>query len=113
VEKWEENRTALDGVNGEEAQERDNILHGGATALAEDITNNAMDVDAAGSSTREPSDDSDSDDDSDDSSDVAMVPMADILNARYGCENVSPSPDLGPKFLRTLNVLFVPVEALP
>jgi SET domain-containing protein 6 len=31
--------------------------------------------------------DEDSDDD-DDSSNVAMVPLADMLNARYGCENV-------------------------
>lgn len=30
-----------------------------------------------------------SDDDEDDPSDVAMVPMADILNARWGSENVS------------------------
>lgn len=29
------------------------------------------------------------DDDDDDSSDTAMVPMADMLNARYGLENVS------------------------
>lgn len=28
-------------------------------------------------------------DDEDDPSDVAMVPMADLLNARWGCENVS------------------------
>lgn len=27
-------------------------------------------------------------DDGDDSSDVAMVPMADMLNARFGCNNV-------------------------
>lgn len=33
-------------------------------------------------------DDGDSEDDDDDPSDVAMVPMADMLNARYGCENV-------------------------
>lgn len=32
-------------------------------------------------------DDDDSDDD-DDTADVAMVPLADMLNARYGCENV-------------------------
>jgi N-lysine methyltransferase SETD6 len=30
-----------------------------------------------------------SDDEEDDPSDVAMVPMADILNARWGSENVS------------------------
>ena len=30
----------------------------------------------------------DDDDDVEDPSDVAMVPMADMLNARYGCENV-------------------------
>jgi len=30
----------------------------------------------------------DSDDEDDDSGDVAMVPMADMLNARFGCNNV-------------------------
>lgn len=30
------------------------------------------------------------DDEEDDPSDVAMVPMADLLNARWGSENVSP-----------------------
>ena len=34
-------------------------------------------------------DDEDSDDDDDDPGNVAMVPIADMLNARYGCENVS------------------------
>lgn len=33
--------------------------------------------------------DSDEDDEEDGASDVAMVPMADILNARWGSENVS------------------------
>ena len=38
-------------------------------------------------------DDDDSEDEGEDadSSDVAMVPMADMLNARYGSENVRPS----------------------
>lgn len=37
----------------------------------------------------EGADDGDSDDEDDeDPSDVAMVPIADMLNARYGCENV-------------------------
>jgi SET domain-containing protein 6 len=36
----------------------------------------------------EPEDEEEDDDDGDDSSDVAMVPMADMLNARYGSENV-------------------------
>lgn len=35
--------------------------------------------------------DDDDSDDEDDPSDVAMVPMADMLNARYGCENVRSS----------------------
>lgn len=30
----------------------------------------------------------DEDDDDDDAGDVAMVPMADMLNARFGCNNV-------------------------
>ena len=32
--------------------------------------------------------DGDEDDDGDDAGDVAMVPMADMLNARFGCNNV-------------------------
>jgi SET domain-containing protein 6 len=32
--------------------------------------------------------DEDDSDDDDDSADVAMVPLADMLNARYRCENV-------------------------
>ncbi|KAH7912417.1 hypothetical protein BJ138DRAFT_1083668 [Hygrophoropsis aurantiaca] len=52
----------------------------------------AMDVDAADSPDKgdhnEPEDDGGSDeDDADDPADVAMVPMADLLNARYGSEN--------------------------
>jgi N-lysine methyltransferase SETD6 len=41
----------------------------------------------AESDPEEMEDDDDSDDD-DDPGNVAMVPMADMLNARYGCENV-------------------------
>jgi SET domain-containing protein 6 len=33
-------------------------------------------------------DDSDETEDEDDPANVAMVPLADMLNARYGCENV-------------------------
>jgi len=32
--------------------------------------------------------DSSSDENDDDPANVAMVPLADMLNARYGCENV-------------------------
>ena len=34
------------------------------------------------------SDETDDGDDEDDPANVAMVPLADMLNARYGCENV-------------------------
>ena len=34
------------------------------------------------------SDESEDGDDEDDPANVAMVPLADMLNARYGCENV-------------------------
>ena len=33
-------------------------------------------------------DEDETEDDEDDPADVAMVPLADMLNARYGCENV-------------------------
>lgn len=35
-----------------------------------------------------PTNEDSEDEDEDDPSDIAMVPMADMLNARYGCENV-------------------------
>lgn len=41
----------------------------------------------------------DSDDEDEDPSDVAMVPMADMLNARYGSENVG--------FIITSNTYFL------
>ena len=34
------------------------------------------------------SDEDETEDDEDDPANVAMVPLADMLNARYGCENV-------------------------
>jgi N-lysine methyltransferase SETD6 len=43
------------------------------------------------SNSEEIEDDEDTDDDNDDPGNVAMVPIADMLNARYGCENVRPS----------------------
>ena len=53
----------------------------------------AMDVDAQASATdehleEEASDDDDDDDEETNTLEVAMVPLADILNARYQCENV-------------------------
>ena len=54
----------------------------------------AMDVDAPGSTTNEHLEEEEKGDDGDDDEEetstleVAMVPLADILNARYQCENV-------------------------
>jgi N-lysine methyltransferase SETD6 len=45
---------------------------------------------AAAANEGEDNDDNEEDDE-EDPGDVAMVPMADMLNARYGCENVSDS----------------------
>jgi SET domain-containing protein 6 len=84
VEKW-------DGADVEDQQQSD-----------PPETNDMMDVDdQVGDVTNglpingEPvlggKDDSDSED-GDDPADIAMVPMADVLNARYGSENVHPSP---------------------
>ncbi|KIY44533.1 SET domain-containing protein [Fistulina hepatica ATCC 64428] len=59
-------------------------------------SSNAMDVDAQSllpdyheqqEGDGNPVDDNDSDSDDEDGGDVSMVPMADMLNARYGCEN--------------------------
>jgi SET domain-containing protein 6 len=51
----------------------------------------AMDVDEQrpAPESEEINDEDEDEDDDEDSSDVAMVPMADILNARYQTENVS------------------------
>jgi N-lysine methyltransferase SETD6 len=80
VKKWQEE----DGEND------------GATQIDESppedpSKKHAMDVDADESFAPAHGEDTGGDSDSDDEedpSDVAMVPMADILNARYGCENV-------------------------
>jgi SET domain-containing protein 6 len=58
----------------------------------------AMDVDAAASATKERAESSENEDSEDEDDDeetntleVVMVPLADILNARYQCENVQDS----------------------
>lgn len=72
------------------------------TRKADTRSHDEMDIDEVPSPANddgEPSQDShedetynNDDDDAEDSSDVAMVPMADMLNARYGSENVRLSP---------------------
>lgn len=88
VEKWE-------GDEGDEREEDEN-----ENENENDISHDGMEVD------EEPSTPNDSvvsdriegvevveedDEEDDDPSDVAMVPMADMLNARYGSENVRHS----------------------
>lgn len=90
VEKWE-------GSGEDEGQEK---------SVEHDSDENAMEVDpesteqargqgeggeagqeeVEGEETRE-----EEEEESDDSGDIAMVPMADMLNARYGTENVRPA----------------------
>lgn len=56
--------------------------------------------------------DSDSEDDEkDDPSDVAMVPMADILNARWGSENVSSDLPYSACILVSLCFIRFPCQA--
>lgn len=79
VEKWE----------GED-EAHDVLQAAGEVAVQED--QHAMDVDgeAEGDGSNEPGMEDNEDEDEEDPSDVAMVPMADMLNARYGSENVRP-----------------------
>lgn len=73
-----------DAEGAEDAMEVD----GASAADAQAIVEEQDEVD-------EPSyvvDDDDDSDDEEDPSDVAMVPMADMLNARYGSENVRCHP---------------------
>ncbi|KAJ3564428.1 hypothetical protein NP233_g8304 [Leucocoprinus birnbaumii] len=76
VEKW----------NGDEDEDDDAAGNVGNTSLG-----SAMDVDdrdqGQGSEHAEEEEEDGDDEDVDDSSDVAMVPMADLLNARYQTEN--------------------------
>lgn len=58
-----------------------------------DMDVDEQDLDGERAGTTDEIEDGDGDDD-DDPSDVAMVPMADILNARYQTENVSTVCDL-------------------
>lgn len=88
VERWE----------GEDGEQEDNTAaNTSADSQSMDIADtsmgsgNGMDVDEEGpppmaeAQTLEQGDSDDEDEE--DASDVAMVPMADMLNARYGCEN--------------------------
>lgn len=85
VEKWEdenepqgETSTPGSGISDSEGMDVD---HSSPSAVVEG--ENDEDGDAG--------DSEDEDEDREDPSDVAMVPMADMLNARYGSENVSMS----------------------
>lgn len=79
VEKWE----------GDEDEDEDETSAEAAdTSLGSAMDVDEQDHDHETADHAEASEDS-SDEDGEDSSDVAMVPMADILNARYQTENVS------------------------
>jgi len=80
VEKWE---------TSEKSEEEDHADDESAEALAtSDIPMAKYKQSAHSINALESEMDDSGDEDLEDSSDVAMVPMADILNARYGCENV-------------------------
>ena len=86
MEKWE----------GDEGIEAQHIEANTSADIGMDIGNasagSGMDVDEDPADTQQPDESEDSDDeDAGDPSDVAMVPMADMLNARYRSENVSVS----------------------
>jgi N-lysine methyltransferase SETD6 len=89
VEKWK----------GDEAIEAQHIETNIDADIGMDIGNTSagseMDVDEDPADVPQPDESEDSDDeDAGDPSDVAMVPMADMLNARYGSENVGGFADI-------------------
>jgi len=64
-----------------------NSVGGGEFTEANTGSHSAMDVDRV--EKLEEQEEDDSDDEDEDTSGITMVPMADLLNARYGCNNVS------------------------
>lgn len=87
VTKWEGEKREGDESDGE----------GGADPVHANLSvdSAAMDVDDPQASSENPPGDEEEDDDDesqDDPADVAMVPMADMLNARFESENVSVLP---------------------
>ena len=99
VEKW---KSEGDEGNGEATPSEGGDLETGpgeggdeelsANVSAMDVDTDGLTQDAVGEESANENEDEDSDDeDNEDPADVAMVPMADMLNARYGCGNVSPA----------------------
>lgn len=82
IKKWEDEEQ-----NGDEEFEEPDDSEESGTAV-EQRQSDAMDVDEPTSGGESPEAEEEHEEDEDDSSDVAMVPMADMLNARYGTENV-------------------------
>jgi len=81
VEKWDPSANDEDG-NGATQAEMD--VDGDHENPAEPDEESDGDIEEERGG--DPDDEDDGDDD--DSGDVAMVPMADMLNARFGCNNV-------------------------
>ena len=78
VEKWDPSANDEEGSGAPQARMTVDGGHLGPTDSDEGCDNNVEE---------EQNSDSDDEDD-DDSGDVAMVPVADMLNARFGCNNV-------------------------
>ncbi|KAH6914399.1 hypothetical protein BKA70DRAFT_1261294 [Coprinopsis sp. MPI-PUGE-AT-0042] len=81
VEKWVD-----DEENGDDDVEESNDSEEAGSAV-EQRHSDAMDVDEPSSRGPSEAEEEREEEDEDNSSDVAMVPMADMLNARYGAEN--------------------------
>jgi SET domain-containing protein 6 len=79
----------------EEQEEKDHATGDEHQDIGNTSLGSAMDVDAPVSATNEHLEEEESDDGDDDEEtnalEIAMVPLADILNARYQCENVRNS----------------------
>jgi len=87
-------------VDGPEDDESDEFNNAANSSIG-----SGMDVDAPENVVDGSSESGDSEDgDEEDSSDVAMVPMADMLNARFGSENVGFSPIFTPHTFLLMSV---------
>lgn len=92
VEKWEGDDQANDNNHSQDGMEVDE-----GPSECDDMNVPADDPEVE---TEIDEDIEDEDEEAEDPSDVAMVPMADMLNARYGSENVCP-------FCTPLNVTYI------
>lgn len=74
--------SATDNTDSSQSPPHEDVEMGADEPSPQALNKNGFDE------TEDDEDGGDSGDDDDDPANVAMVPLADMLNARYGCENV-------------------------